>query len=131
MAVRENPETAQTKFAKSAGFGTAYFFVRGSGTVVARERNVASRGGRWRAQRGCALRTGAVLRQRRARRDGPARREAFPDSQHFNEFAAELNTLVERTSCPLLREKGNVGVTVHFVGCAEVPETAADVGEPL
>lgn len=38
-AIRANAETAKTKYAPAAGLGTAYYFARGSGKVVARERN--------------------------------------------------------------------------------------------
>ena len=56
---------------------------------------------------------------------------SFPGLQEFNALAAALNALVEKSVGPLLREKAVVGTTVHFAGCAEAPEGAAEAGEPL
>jgi predicted lipoprotein len=56
---------------------------------------------------------------------------SFPGLQEFNALSAELNSLVEKNVLPLLREQAVVGATVHFVGCAEAPESAAAASEPL
>jgi predicted lipoprotein len=129
--VRENPETAKAKFAKSPGVGVAYYFARGSGKIVTRERNhlhVAVDGA---PNEIVAVRIGPVFGN--TVRDGCGRLDvnAFPGLQEFNALAAELNALVEKDVLPGLREKAVVGATIHFAGCAEAPETAADAGEPL
>lgn len=130
-AVRENPETAKTKFAKSAGMGVAYFFVRGSGKVVARERNYVRLAVDGSPNELVALRIGPVFGN--TVRDGCGLLDvnSFPGLQEFNALAAELNALVEQTVLPSLREKAVVGTTIQFAGCAEAPEAAAEAGEPL
>ena len=130
-AVRANPETARTTFAQSAGMGAAYFFTRGSGKVVSRERNhlhVAVDGA---SNEIVAVRLGPVFGN--TVRDGCGLLDvnAFPGLQEFNALSAELNALVEKNVLPALREQAIVGATIHFAGCAEAPESAADAGEPL
>ena len=56
---------------------------------------------------------------------------SYPGLAEFNALSGELNTLVEKSVLPTLREKASVGAAVHFVGCAEAPESAADADEPL
>ena len=113
-AIRANAESAKTQFSKSAGLGTAYFFVRGSGKVLSRDRNYLR------------LAPAGV-------RDGSGLLDvnSFPGLQEFNALAAALNALVEKSVGPLLREKAVVGTTGPFAGCAEAPEGAAEAGEPL
>jgi predicted lipoprotein len=129
--VRANPETAKAQFAKSAGMGAAYFFTRGSGKVVSRERNhvhVAVEGA---PNEIIAVRLGPVFGN--TVRDGCGLLDvnAFPGLQEFNALSAELNALVEKNVLPALREKAVVGATIRFAGCAEAPESSADAGEPL
>lgn len=129
--LRENPETAKTKFAKSSGLGAAYYFVRGSGKIVARERNVLRIALDGAESAVVALRIGPVFGN--TVRDGCGFLDvnAFPGLQEFNALSAELNALVEKSVQPALRDQAVVGATVHFSGCAEAPESAADAGEPL
>lgn len=129
-SLRDNPANARTRFGHAAGLGTAYFFVRGSGKVVARERNavhVAVAG----TKEIVALRIGPIFGN--TVRDGCGLLDvnAFPGLQEFNALSAELNQLVERNVLPGLRDKAVVGATVQFVGCAEAPESASDAGDPL
>lgn len=130
-AVRENPETAKTKFSKAAGFSTAYFFVRGSGKVVARERNVLRVAVDGAPNEIVALRIGPVFGN--TVRDGCGLLDvnSFPGLQEFNALSAELNALVEKNVLPGLGERAAVGATIHFAACGEAPEAAADAGEPL
>jgi predicted lipoprotein len=129
--VRENPETARTKFAKSAGMGVAYFFARGSGRIVKRERNYLHIAVDGSPNEIVALRIGPVFGN--TVRDGCGLLDvnSFPGLQEFNAVAAELNALVEKNVLHPLREKSVVGATIQFTGCSEAPEAAADVGEPL
>ncbi len=130
-AVRTNADAAKTKFAKSAGLGTAYYFVRGSGKIVSRERNTLRIVIDGAAPEIVELRIGLIFGN--TVRDGCGFLDvnAFPGLQEFNALSTELNALVEKTILPALREKAVVGATVHFAGCAEAPESAADAGDPL
>jgi predicted lipoprotein len=130
-SLRENLATAKTKFARSADFGAAYYFVRGSGKVIARDRNqlrVALDGMKSEI---VALRIGPIFGN--TVRDGCGLLDvnSFPGLQEFNALSAELNTLVEKNVLPMLRDRANIGSTVEFAGCAEAPENAASEGEPL
>ena len=130
-AIRANAETAKTTYAKAAGLGTAYFFVRGSGKVVARDRNhlrIAPDGA---ASEIVALRIGPIFGNTVRDGSGLLDVNSFPGLQEFNDLSAALNALVEKNVLPLLREKAVVGATVRFAGCTEAPESAADAGEPL
>ncbi len=131
--LRENPETAKTRFAKSARLGAAYYFVRGSGQIVARDRNVLrlALAGPTAEPTFVALRIGPVFGN--TVRDGCGLLDvnAFPGLQEFNALSAELNALVEKSVLPALRENTTVGATIHFAGCAEAPESLPDAGEPL
>lgn len=130
-AIRANAETAKTKYAPAAGLGTAYYFVRGSGKVIDRERNTLRLALDGAASEIVALRIGPVFGNTVRDGSGLLDVNSFPGLQEFNALSAELNTLVEKNVLPILREKAVVGTTIHFVGCAEAPESAADAGEPL
>ncbi len=127
----ENPAAAKQQHARSAGLGIAYYFVRGSGRVIARERNTVLLALDGAEPATVALRIGPVFGN--AVRDGCGLLDvnAFPGLQEFNALAAELNALVEKNVIPTLREKAVVGAQVHFAGCAEAPETVGGTGEPL
>jgi predicted lipoprotein len=130
-AIRANAESAKSKYAPAAGLGTAYYFVRGSGKVVARERNTLRLALDDTSSEIVTLRIGPIFGN--TVRDGCGLLDvnSFPGLQEFNALSAELNSVVEKNVLPLLREQAVVGATVHFVGCAEAPESAADAGEPL
>jgi predicted lipoprotein len=130
-AIRTNADAAKTQFAKAAGLGAAYFFLRGSAKVVAREKNILRLAPAGAESEIVVIRLGPVFGN--TVRDGCGLLDvnAFPGLQEFNDLSAALNTLVEKNVLPLLREKAVVGATVNFVGCAEAPENAADAGEPL
>jgi predicted lipoprotein len=130
-AIRANAEKARTQFARSAGLGTAYLFVRGSGKVVAREKNVLRLAPAGAETEIVVIRLGPVFGN--TVRDGTGLLDVnnFPGLQEFNALSAELNALVEKHVLPALRDRAIAGATVHFVGCAEAPESAPDAGEPL
>ncbi len=130
-AVRADADAAKTRFAKAAGLGTAYYFVRGSGKVVARERNALRLAITGAETEFVTIRLGPVFGN--TARDGTGLLDvnAFPGLQEFNALAAALNALVEQRVLPALKEKAQVGAVVSFVGCTEAPESAADPGEPL
>lgn len=130
-ATRANAEKARSQFAKAAGLGTAYFFVRGSGKVVAREKNMLRLAPVGAETEFVVIRLGPVFGN--TVRDGTGLLDVnnFPGLQEFNALSAELNALVEKFVLPALRDRAIVGATVHFVGCAEAPESAPEAGEPL
>jgi predicted lipoprotein len=129
--LRENPTATQKKIARAAGLGTAYYFVRGSGKVVAVDRNSVKVALEGEPATIVALRVGPVFGN--TVRDGCGLLEvnAFPGLQEFNALSAELNALVEKNVIPILREKADVGAEVQFAGCAEAPETVGGADEPL
>ncbi|HEX2853412.1 MAG TPA: DUF2291 family protein [Opitutaceae bacterium] len=129
--LRADPAAAGRKFASAAGLGTAYYFVRGSGRVVARDRNQVKIALDGAEATIVALRIGPVFGN--AVRDGCGLLEvnAFPGLQEFNALAAELNTLVEKHVIPTVREKADVGARIQFAGCAGAPETVGGPDEPL
>jgi predicted lipoprotein len=129
--LRANPAETRKTYSKEAGLGTAYYFVRGSGRVVARDRNYLHVALDGTESTVVAIRIGPVFGN--AVRDGSGVLEvnSFPGLQEFNALAAELNALVEKQVLPALREKANVGTIVCFAGCAEAPETIGDSSEPI
>lgn len=129
--LRANAETARAKFGKSSGLGASYFFVRGSGKVVARERNLVRIAIDGSASETVTLRLGPVFGN--TVRDGCGLLDvnSFPGLAEFNALSAELNALVEKHILPTLRDQAVVGATVSFAGCAEAPESSPDAGEPL
>lgn len=130
-ALRAHADTARATFAKSSGLGASYYFVRGSGKVVARERNVLRLAIDGAPGETITIRLGPVFGN--TVRDGCGFLDvnAFPGLQEFNALSAELNALVEKSVLPLLRDKAVVGASVRFAGCAEAPESAPDAGESL
>ena len=130
-AIRANAEKARSQFARAAGLGTAYLFVRGSGKVVAREKNVLRLAPAGAETEIVVIRLGPVFGN--TVRDGTGLLDvnSFPGLQEFNALSAELNALVEKNVLPALRDRAIAGATIHFVGCAEAPESAPDAGEPL
>lgn len=131
QALRADPEAARKRFGKPAGVGVDYFFIRGRGRILARERNVLRIAVEGAPNEVVSLRIGPVFGN--TVRDGTGLLDvnAFPGLQEFNALSAELNTLVESRVLLRLRETAKPEMTVEFAGCVEAPESAADVGEPL
>jgi predicted lipoprotein len=130
-AIRYDPEAARRKHARSVGLGAAYYFVRGSGKVIARDRNTVRLALEGPQPAIVALRIGPVFGN--AVRDGIGLLDVnqVPGLHEFNALSAELNQRVESEVLPLLREQADVGAVVTFAGSAEAPETAAAADEPL
>ncbi|MDO8539407.1 MAG: DUF2291 family protein [Opitutaceae bacterium] len=128
--IRANPEVARKKHGGSAGLGTAYYFVRGTGKVVSLDRNYLRLRLAGSSDTLVALRVGPVFGN--VVRDGCGLLDVnkVPGLQEYNALAAELNALVEKNVQPHLRQAG-VGASVTFAGCSEAPETAAAPGEPI
>jgi predicted lipoprotein len=130
-AIRADPAAARQKHARSVGMGTSYYFIRGSGKVIARDRSALRLALDGAEPAIVTLRLGPIFGN--AVRDGSGLVDVnqVPGLHEFNALAAELNQLVESQVLPVLREKADVGSVVTFAGCAEAPETAAPAGEPL
>lgn len=130
-AIRADPAAARQKHARSVGMGAAYYFVHGSGKVIARDRNTIRLALDGPQPAIVTLRIGPIFGN--AVRDGSGLVDVnqVPGLQEFNALAAELNKLVESEVLPVLREKADVGSVVTFAGCAEAPESAAPGDEPL
>lgn len=130
-ALQADPRAARARFARATGLGTAYYFVRGRGRVVSRDRNhvrVEPAGG---AGGVVALRIGPVFGN--TVRDGCGLLDvnSFPGLAEFNALAAALNSLVEQNVLPVLRDRAVIGAEVQFSGCAEAPDSAGGTDEPL
>ena len=130
-ALRTDAGAARATFAKTSGLGASYFFVRGSGQVIAREHNLLRLAVDGAPGETVAIRLGPVFGN--TVRDGCGLLDvnSFPGLQEFNALSAELNALVEKNILPGVRDHAKVGATVTFVGCAEAPDVAPNAGEPL
>lgn len=129
--LRQDPAAARRQFGRSSGLGATYFFVRGSGTVVARERSqlhLALDGAEGTV---VALRLGPLFGNTLRDGSGLLDVNAYPGLQEFNALAAALNALAETEVLPALRDRAQPGTRVRFAGCAEAPDTAPAAGEPL
>lgn len=131
-ALQADPKAARGNFARSTGLGSAYYFVRGRGRIIARDRHqlrVQLAGAA--APAVVALRTGPVFGN--TVRDGCGLLDvnSFPGLGEFNALAAALNALVEQDVLPGLRDRAVIGTEVEFAGCAEAPETLPAATEPL
>jgi predicted lipoprotein len=129
-ALRRDPAAAIEAHAHKVGLGgTAYFFVRGEGRVVARDKNVVRLALGDSDEAVVALQTGRIFGN--AVRDGTGLLDVnrFPSLEEFNALAAELNHLVEARVLPVLRDRAPIGARVAFAGCAEAAEPGA--GQPL
>lgn len=130
-AIQHDPTGARSKYARAAGLGTVYYFVRGQGKVVSRE------GNRLRLALDAdptllvELRIGPVFGNTVRDGSGLFDLNSFPGLQEFNALAAELNALVEKNVLPALVEKAQVGSVITFAGCAEAPESKAPPGQPV
>lgn len=129
-ALRRDPNEAVRLHAQAVGLGTPYFFVRGTGRVIAVERNTVIlelEGGEGAT---IALETGAIFGN--TVRDGPGllNLNDFPSLADFNALSAELNRLVEERVLPALRRQAAVGLRIEFAGCAEA-EAPVVAGKPL
>jgi predicted lipoprotein len=128
-AVEKDPEAARKKYGRSLGMSGSYcYFVRGTGRVVALEKNlvvVAVSDSQPQLQVG--LRTGKIFGN--AVRDGTGLLNVndFANSQDFNAISGALNDRIEREVLPTLQRQGVVGTTIQFAGCAEIKDEESDL----
>lgn len=129
VAVRTDRRAAMAAFSQRGGLGGAdRVFLRGSGRVVAVERNrvVLDVEGHQ-----VALETGPVFGN--VVRDGCGLLEVneVPGLAEFNEVSAAINRVVEERIQPMIRSGAKVGALLSFAGCAEVPEVLPGPPAPV
>jgi predicted lipoprotein len=131
-AIQANSGLARKQFARSVGVSESYtYFLSGRGRVLAvndDEISLSVTEGAARAE--VILPVGLLFGN--AVRDGTGLLNVndYPNSQHFNGIAEELNRIVEARVLAGLREQAKVGKQVRFVGCAEVNDESTDL-KPL
>lgn len=131
--LRADAEQARRTHGRTVGIGgRAYFFARGSGRVVARERSRLLLEPTDSPGVLIALRTGPVFGNTVRDASGRLDVNAFPGLAEFNALAAELNRLVEERVLPALRADLPEGAVIDFTGAVEVPANLpADAAAPL
>lgn len=131
--LRADPARARATHGRVVGVGgRAYFFVQGSGRVLARERSLLILEPAGAPGTRIALRTGPVFGNTVRDASGRLDVNAFPGLAEFNALAAELNRLVEERVLPALRADLPEGATIDFAGAVEVPaDLPADPAAPL
>jgi predicted lipoprotein len=128
--LRREPAAAIDQHARKVGIGgTAGFFVRGEGRVVAVERNLVVLAIGDDPAATVALQTGPVFGNAVRDATGLIDVNAVPSLEAFNALSAELNRLVETRVQPALRERAKPDVHVAFAGCTEANEPVA--GRPV
>ncbi|HUT94641.1 MAG TPA: DUF2291 domain-containing protein [Thermoguttaceae bacterium] len=131
-AVREDRQAAKRAHGRSVGLGGVYYyFVAGTGRVVAVEKNsvgLAVLDGEQQVQ--VALETGNIFGN--TLRDGTGLLDVndIANSQDFNALSSEINGRIEREVLPSLRSMAVTGATIRFVGCAEIVDEDTDL-QPL
>lgn len=130
QALHADPALARATHGRKAGLGDTYYFVEGTGRVVAREGNRARVAIEGHADLTVELRLGPVFGN--TVRDGTGLLDVnqYPGLDEYNALSAELNTLVEKEVLPELRAKAQAGARITFVGCAPAPELAAPADSP-
>ena len=131
-AIRSDAAEARKKFSRRLGMSESYtYFVSGEGRVVAvtgDEILLALSASTTEPE--IALQTGLLFGN--AVRDGTGLLDVndYPNSQDFNAISEALNHLIETRVLQKLHEQAKAGVTIRFVGCAEVTDESTDL-KPL
>ncbi len=127
--VQQDRQLARETHGRRVGLGGAYyFFVAGSGRIVSVDRysvGLALCDDQQQIQ--VLLETGPIFGN--AVRDGTGLLDVndFANSQDFNALSAEINRRIEQQVLPDLRTGAAIGVTVRFVGCAEILDEGTDL----
>jgi predicted lipoprotein len=127
-ALRDDLAQAREKYGRQVGVSrTAYYVLRGSGTIASVDKQgvrVSLAGNAPSPE--ILLVTGPVFGNAVRDATGLLPTRDFPNSQHFNELASELNRLAEQGPIRVLKERAKPGAAVTFIGCSAVT-TAADI----
>ncbi len=126
-SLTQDPTAARQRFGRALGLtSTICFFVRGSGRIVAVEKEgVGVALDDAPAGSGVRLSTGLLFGNTIRDATGLLNVNDFPNSQDFNAISAELNRLVENQVLPTLRSHAVEGKRIRFAGCVELEEGPA------
>ena len=131
-AIEEDRDAARRKYGRRVVLGGPdNYFVKGTGRVVSVQKDAVTLVlGDDRSQAQVSLQTGKIFGN--AVRDGTGLLDLndFARLQDFNALSSELNRRIEEQVLPKLREKAAVGVTIRFVGCAEITDEESDLHPP-
>jgi predicted lipoprotein len=126
-ALQKSPKEARMRFGHSPGMSsTTFFFVKGSGDVVAvGEDGVSIKISPEAKEPEILLHTGLLFGNTVRDGTGLIDPSQFPNSQHFNDISTELNRIVETNVIPRLRGIAVPAKKLSFLGCAELEEDEA------
>jgi predicted lipoprotein len=128
-AIQADPAAARKKYARSVGLGDSYdYFLAGQGRVVAvsdDEISLAVTAGGTAPE--ISLQMGLLFGNAVRDATGLINVNNYPNSQDFNAIAEALNHIVETRVLPPLRAQVKTGLTLRFVGCAEVDDESSDL----
>ena len=126
-ALAKDPKAAAATYGRTIGISdTAYYFMRGTGTVVSVEVKgvgVALRGTDGKPD--LLIKTGLLSGNTVRDATGLVNASEYPNSQNFNDISTELNRIVESQVIPDLKTNATVGRKLAFTVCAEVGEDEA------
>jgi len=126
-ALAKDPKAAATAYGRTVGISdTAYYFIRGTGTVVSVETKGV--GISLRSPDGkpdLLIKTGLLSGNTVRDATGLVNASEYPNSQNFNDISTELNRIVESQVIPDLKTNATVGRKLAFTVCAEVGEDEA------
>ena len=122
-AFQQDFDAAAERYGHRLGLGgTSYYLVSGQGRIAAMEPMAVRIALDADGPGEIVIGTGPVFGS--AIRDGSGLLDSsdFANIQDVNSISAEINMRVENEVQPLLREHGEVGAAVYFVGGVEVPD---------
>lgn len=126
-ALAKDPKAAAATFGRTVGISdTAFYFIRGTGTVVSLESKgigVALHGPGDKPD--LLIKTGLLSGNTVRDATGLVNASEFPNSQNFNDISTELNRIVESQILPSLKTNAAPGRKLSFTVCAEVSEDEA------
>lgn len=123
-ALAKDATAARKQYGRTFGLSsTTLFFVRGTGHVTAVGANAVALtlDG---TDTKVSLATGMLFGDAVRDATGLLDINSYPNSQDFNDIAAQLNSLVENQVVPPLRHMAAVGKALRFAGCFELEENA-------
>lgn len=123
-ALGKDAKVAATMYGRTVGISdTAYYFMRGTGTVVSVEAKgigVTLHGPDGKPD--LLIKTGLLSGNTVRDATGLVNASEFPNSQNFNDISTELNRIVESQILPSLKTNAAPGRKLSFAVCAEISE---------
>jgi predicted lipoprotein len=131
-ALRENPAEARKRYGRSLGVSRqTVYLVQAHGTVVTVDKKAIGVAlAQNAAEADIALQLGPLFGNAIRDVTGFIRPGDFPNSQHFNDLAAELNRLAEMKVMTPLAADAKVGRPIQVIGCVELADDE-EAGKPL